>query len=48
MIQDIQPHRYSHEYLHDAPGEEDFVLAFKGKEVLASLSADYSITYPQV
>ncbi len=48
MIQDIQPHRYSHEYLHDAPGEEDFVLAFKGREVLASLSADNRITYPQV
>lgn len=48
MIQDIQPHRYSHEYRHDAPREEDFVLVFKGREVLAHLSASNEISYPQV
>lgn len=48
MIQDIQPHSYSHDYLHDAPCEHDFVLAFKGREVLACLTENNEISYPQV
>ena len=33
MIQDIAPHAYEHDYNHDDPMPDDFVLAFRGREV---------------
>ena len=45
MIQDIAPHAYEHDYNHDDPMPDDFVLAFRGREVLARV-ADDRIAYP--
>ena len=46
MIQDIQPHRYRHDYLHEPPRPDDVVLAFEGRSVLARLSGGREISYP--
>ena len=47
MIQDIQPHRYDHAYSHEAPRPDDVVLAFRGREVLARLDAEGTLSFPR-
>ena len=46
MIQDIAPHDYNHDYRRDDPRPSDYVLCFRGREVLAAVSDDGTLGFP--